>query len=79
MALESDPELVTKPVKKLGVEELLEKLDWKKRTILLLYYFEQFQVSEISTILKIPPGTVKSRLHAARNDLKMLWQQSSPS
>ncbi len=60
-----------------GVKELLEKLDIGKRVILSLYYFEQLTVPEISTALKIPKGTVKSRLHNARKELKKLWQQYS--
>jgi len=58
-----------------GVKELLEKLDMKKRLVLSLYYFEQLNVSEISTALSIPKGTVKSRLHTARKELKEIWQQ----
>jgi RNA polymerase sigma-70 factor (ECF subfamily) len=58
-----------------GVKELLEKLDIKKRAVLNLYYFEQFSVPEISIALKIPKGTVKSRLHNARKELKELWQK----
>jgi len=58
-----------------GVKELLEKLDMKKRVVLSLYYFEQLSVPEISLALKIPAGTVKSRLHNARRELKEPWQQ----
>ena len=58
-----------------GVKELLDKLDMKKRTILCLYYFEQLNISEIGVALQIPSGTVKSRLHNAREKLKELWQQ----
>jgi len=58
-----------------GVEELLEKLQIKSRTILILYYFEQLSVPEIGAALKIPRGTVKSRLHSARKELKELWQK----
>lgn len=60
----------------LGVEELLEKLDIRKRVVLSLYYFEQLGISEISAALNIPKGTVKSRLHNARKELKELWQQN---
>jgi RNA polymerase sigma-70 factor (ECF subfamily) len=35
------------------------------REILLLSYFHQFPYKQISDILEIPLGTVKSRLHAA--------------
>ena len=36
----------------------------------MLYYFEEFSVKEISKILKIPEGTVKSRLSRARKELE---------
>jgi len=58
-----------------GLKELLEKLDIRKRAVLNLYYFEQLSVPEISTALKIPKGTVKSRLHNARIELKELYQK----
>ena len=58
-----------------GLRELLEKLDIKKRVALSLYYFEQLSVPEIAAALRVPNGTVKSRLHNARNDLKELWQK----
>ncbi len=64
-----------KAQKDTGVKELLEKLDFKKRVVLSLYYFEELSISEISTVLKIPTGTVKSRLAGARKDLKELWQK----
>jgi RNA polymerase sigma-70 factor (ECF subfamily) len=57
------------------VRELLEKLDVKKKVVLSLYYFEQLNVTEISMALKIPKGTVRSRLHQARAALRTLWQQ----
>jgi len=59
----------------IGVKELLERLDMKSRTVLTLYYFEQLSVPEISTALKIPRGTVKSRLYSARKEMKELWQK----
>ena len=58
-----------------GIKELLEKLDIGKKVVLSLYYFEQLTVPEISTALKIPKGTVKSRLHSARKELKELYQK----
>ena len=58
-----------------GVKELLEKLDMKKRVVLNLRYFEQLSIPEIGIALKIPKGTVKSRLFSARNELKELYQK----
>jgi len=58
-----------------GVKELLEKLDMKKRVVLNLRYFEQLSIPEIGIALKIPKGTVKSRLFSARKELKELYQK----
>lgn len=63
--------------KEIGIKELLGKLDVRKQVVLSLYYFEQFDISEISVALRIPKGTVKSRLHSARGELKELWKRYS--
>jgi RNA polymerase sigma-70 factor (ECF subfamily) len=47
------------------VQATVEAMPEHLREILLLSYFHQFPYKEISEILKIPLGTVKSRLHAA--------------
>jgi RNA polymerase sigma-70 factor (ECF subfamily) len=60
-----------------GVTDLLEQLDVAKKTILRLRYFEELSIAEISAVLKIPPGTVKSRLHAARNDMRSLLNRDA--
>jgi RNA polymerase sigma-70 factor (ECF subfamily) len=62
-----------KEKKDIGVKELVQKLDFRKKVVLSLYYFEQLSVSEISIALKIPKGTVKSRLASARKELKELY------
>lgn len=59
-----------------GIDELLEKLDVNKRVVLCLYYFENLSIAEIGESLKIPAGTVKSRLYTARNALKELWEET---
>jgi RNA polymerase sigma-70 factor (ECF subfamily) len=50
----------------------LNELNIKHRTILLLSDLEEFSYEEISKILNIPIGTVRSRLHRARNKMKRL-------
>lgn len=52
------------------VRNMIKSLDHELREIVVLYYLEDISVSEISKILKIPEGTVKSRLHRAREKLK---------
>jgi RNA polymerase sigma-70 factor (ECF subfamily) len=40
------------------------------RAVVDLFYREEFHVEEIASILGIPAGTVKSRLHHARETLR---------
>ncbi len=53
---------------------ILKRLPAKSRTILTLYYLEEFALSDVARILCIPKGTAKSRLHTARTQFKQLWQ-----
>ena len=43
----------------------LSKLSFRHREILYLRYSEEFKVREIAALLRLPSGTVKSRLHTA--------------
>lgn len=49
-----------------AVSELPEKM----RQVVILFYTEELQISEIASILSISEGTVKSRLHYAKKTLK---------
>jgi len=49
-----------------AVRELVESLPEKFRIPVILYYTAEMNVSEIAATLKIPAGTVKSRLFKAR-------------
>lgn len=40
------------------------------REVIIMYYFRSYNVAELSEILDIPEGTVKSRLSAAREQLR---------
>ena len=40
------------------------------RAVVHLFYREEMSVEEIASILEIPAGTVKSRLHQAREALR---------
>ncbi len=53
------------------VRTALESLPLKVRQVVVLYYIEQFSTKEISTILKIPKGTVLSRLAKGRELLRI--------
>lgn len=56
---------------------LIKKLDEDLREVVVLYYFEDFSVKEISKIVKIPEGTVKSRLSRARKELEKALIQNN--
>jgi RNA polymerase sigma-70 factor, ECF subfamily len=51
------------------LSEFLHRLDESSRTILYAQYVEGLTVREISQMLGIPEGTVKSRSHSARSKL----------
>ncbi|WP_042531317.1 RNA polymerase sigma factor [Oceanobacillus oncorhynchi] len=55
---------------KLWVQQAIADLPDKQRAIILLVYYEDLPQNEIASILDIPIGTVKSRLHTAMNTLK---------
>lgn len=42
----------------------------KQRTVVVLYYYQEYQVREIAAMLGVLEGTVKSRLHTARKLLR---------
>ena len=52
------------------VRKAVESLDEKHRSIVVLYYFNNFTTAEIARITGCFEGTVKSRLHAARKKLE---------
>ena len=52
------------------LKKCVEKLSDKHRQVVLLFYAAQLPVEDIAKTLKIPKGTVKSRLNKARTMLK---------
>ena len=48
----------------------IDGLPEKLRVAVILYYFQEMDIAAVASILHIPPGTVKSRLNKARNQLK---------
>lgn len=52
------------------VRMAIEQLNPKIRVVVVMKYIEGFSVKEIKDVLKIPEGTVKSRLSKGREELK---------
>ena len=56
--------------RKIDIAAVLKTLPREYREILVLREFEQMSYTEIAEALGVPQGTVESRLHRARADLK---------
>ena len=52
------------------VSAAIAELKPKYREIVLLYYYQEFKISEIAKVLNIPEGTASVRLKRARDILK---------
>jgi RNA polymerase sigma-70 factor (ECF subfamily) len=85
--MQSTVELPSEPMERQELQQLVLKtvgaMPEHLREILLLSYFHQFPYKQISEILDIPLGTVKSRLHAAVAHFAERWramnQKNSPA
>jgi RNA polymerase sigma-70 factor, ECF subfamily len=56
------------------VADALERLDPESRSLLWLREVEGYSYQELAEMLAIPLGTVKSRLFAAREQLRRIWK-----
>ncbi len=54
------------------VLNILLKMPKKYRIVLVLYYYEEYKIKEISEILKISESTIQTRLQRGREQLKKL-------
>ena len=52
------------------IRKAVSQLEEKYRLPICLYYMEELPIADIAKILKLPQGTVKSRLYQARKLLK---------
>ncbi|MCC5828774.1 MAG: sigma-70 family RNA polymerase sigma factor [Phycisphaeraceae bacterium] len=56
------------------VRKVVDSLPDHLREVLVLAYFQRLAYKEISEIIQIPLGTVKSRLHAAVATFAQMWK-----
>jgi RNA polymerase sigma-70 factor (ECF subfamily) len=52
------------------VQQAVTALPLQQRVVVVLFYLNDLSLQEISEIIEVPVGTVKSRLHYGRNALK---------
>lgn len=52
-------------------------LEKRQRTVIVLYYYNEFSIEEIAKIMGTPSGTIKSRLYTARKKLSKLLEKEN--
>ncbi len=57
------------------LEKSLDKLDYKYREVLILYYLEDMPYKDIAEVLQVPQGTVGVRLRRAKEALKKEFEK----
>ncbi len=57
-------------IRRISLERAFARLDADERALLVLHHLEGRSLAELASVLEIPVGTAKSRLHAARRSLE---------
>jgi len=63
------PDVPAASADRLDLHQALRRLSQRHREVLVLHYVAELSVEEMATQLRLPVGTVKSRLNRARNAL----------
>lgn len=58
------------------IEKILSMLPSELRTTLILREMEQLSYEEVAEYMHVPIGTVRSRLHTARDRFRKLWLEA---
>ena len=53
-----------------NLQQVIDALPPRHRAVIILYYLEELSLREIAYVMDVPEGTVKSRLHYARESLR---------
>lgn len=61
---------------KVVIEKLLAQLPAELRATLVLREMEQLSYEEVAEVMHVPIGTVRSRLHTARERFRKLWVEA---
>ena len=70
----SEP-VIHAPTDTVDLRNCLFQLDERERIPIMLHYIEGYEVKQIAAILRIPQGTVKSRLDRGRRQLKDICRE----
>lgn len=59
------------------IEKVLNQLPYDLRTTIVLREIEQLSYEEVADVMRVPIGTVRSRLHTARERFRVLWLEAT--
>lgn len=71
--------LLDEEIRRDQIERGLEVLAPIDREVVVLFYLEQFTLSEVAEAVGVPVGTVKSRLHRARRRMRAALEAAACS
>ena len=69
------PDMPCSPEENVDLKSCLLRLEERERIPVLLHYIEGYDIRQISAILRIPQGTVKSRLSRGRDQLRNICRE----
>lgn len=75
LALQKGPTPIESAITKISIRDAMEKIPIDQRNVIILRELQGYSYAEISDMLQIPLGTVKSRIKAARENLKKELQK----
>ena len=73
--MDSLPEREAPPDADIALHELFLSLEESLRLPAVLHYIEGYELKDIAHMLRLPTGTVKSRLHRARKKMKETFER----
>lgn len=75
--LPGDADLQSEHIRRDQIERGLAALAPAEREVIVLFYLEQLKLSEIASAMSAPVGTIKSRLHRARAQMRQTLEYAS--
>lgn len=62
------------PMRWADLERAVDRLGEAEREVVVLFYLDEMSLTDVAGVLDVPEGTVKSRLHRARRQLRELLE-----
>lgn len=75
ITMQKGPSPIESTITKMSIKEAMQKIPIEQRNVLILREIQGYSYAEISHLLHIPLGTVKSRISTARENLKKELQK----